>query len=421
VGLFVLAVLAWPAGVQADNIDERLLKEGAKLMRALKENQYKSVGVLKFRVKKGDREPSFEAGLLNANMATRLEYALILANDETKPIGIARDASTLAAALGKGDKKASYLQADFRKRLFDQDYPLAWGKDKVKVDAFLTGMVAFDRDFRKTTVVIEAFEPKSAELKELGRFTVDTDRSILSDSGESFALVKRGDDADALAIEDVALRNEGKASAGEPVENFLDLEIYYGGQKQEIVTRKESSERRVAEPPEGKAVSFMLRNKTKERLLVVLRINGINTLLKEGPELQIDRCKKWVLDAKGVYAIKGFHLADNSVEQFKVVSPAGLTTLDPQKMGLIELAVFRESEMNDLLATKYLTNLRGLTPDRSRPATITDLKKVVLQSWGPATTKGLIMPGELKAGAKIEEVQVQNPVYAGSMIIRYYP
>jgi len=415
--LLVLAVvgalLASPAPARADNIDESLLKEATKVMRTLKARQYKNVGVLKFRVKKGERPASLAAGLLNTNMATRLEYALILVNNEADPLGITRDASLVAAA--------SKLTLEDRKALFGLDYPLAWGKSKVAVDAFLTGEVSIDRDFKKTTVSIETFDRKDAK-EEVARFTVDTDRSILSDAGESFSLVKRGNDEDEAAIEDVAVRvNENKLVNPDTVDAFIELEIYYDGKKQEIVTQPGGA-KTVAEPKTGAKVYFKVRNKAKESLALVLRINGVNTLHKEGPERQVDRCTKWVLEPGKEYTIQGFYLRDNKIEEFKVVSPAGLTSLDPQKMGVIEAAVFRQGGAEDPLSTRRLTNLRGLDPTKPRPATLKEMKAELFAGYqGPAQFKGVIVEGDVKQGGTIKTVNWEKPTYAGSMTIRYFP
>jgi hypothetical protein len=422
--LAAVGLIVAPRTARADNLDVRLLREATAVMQVLQDRQYKNIGVLKFRVQKGEREPSFDVGLLNANMATRLEYALILANNESNPIGITRDASRTAASL---DKKASYLMADQRKGLFELRYPLAWGKDRVSVDAFLTGVVQLDRDFRKTTVAIESFDRKDAELQQIVKFTVDTDRSILSDAGETFSLVKRnmglsqrGDELDEAAVKNAAERSDGKASKNtDPVEQVLDLGIYYDGNKQEIKTEADGN-RRVAGPPDGKPVWFTVKNKTKDRLAIVLRVNGVNTLHKEGPEKQVDQCTKWVLDPDTLYSIKGFYLRDNRVEEFKVQSPAGLTSLDPQKLGLIEVAVFQKGEDKDPLTSKRIS-LRGLTAEQS-PDTFKELKELVFKAAQPRPAfKGLIMPGETKPGQEIKEVKVEDLNYAGSMTIRYFP
>lgn len=416
---FAIAVSSvWPQIARADNIDERMLRDATTVLQSLKDRQYKNVGVLKFQVKKGDRPASFDVGLLNANLATRLENALILVNDVNNPLGIVHNASLVAAAA----KNAGYLDADARKKLFDGTYPLAWGKERVAVDAFLTGVAHTSPDFRKTTVIIQAFDRKNPEMQEIARFIVDTDRSILSDVGESFALVKRGDDADEAAIEDVTQRiNDGKPKNVETVESVLDLEVYYDGQKQAITTDG-SGNRRAPEPGEGKQIQFKLRNKSQETLALVLRINGVNTLGKEGPERQVDRCTKWVLEPGKWYVIKGFYLDDDKVEEFKVVSPGALTSLDPRKMGLIEVAIFRKDDAADPLGSRRITNLRGLAASSAAPDSFKELQQQVFKaSRSPAIFKGVIVPGEAKVGNKIEVVKFTNLTYAGSMTIRYWP
>ena len=62
-----------PAPARADTIDKSMLEESPEVMKYLKGHHYKTVGVLKFVVKKGDRSANLDAGTLNAMMATRLE------------------------------------------------------------------------------------------------------------------------------------------------------------------------------------------------------------------------------------------------------------------------------------------------------------------------------------------------------------
>jgi len=89
---------------RADNLDRALLRHAPAIMEDLRANGYTNVGVLKFRVQKGTAAPSMHAGFLNTSLATRLENALILAQDKAQPIGITRGASEAAAEL---DGKAS--------------------------------------------------------------------------------------------------------------------------------------------------------------------------------------------------------------------------------------------------------------------------------------------------------------------------
>ncbi len=64
----------------ADELDKLLLQHSRTILPTLKDRGYKNVGVLKFRVKKGDEPATDRAGTLNLRLAEKLEMALILAN-----------------------------------------------------------------------------------------------------------------------------------------------------------------------------------------------------------------------------------------------------------------------------------------------------------------------------------------------------
>ena len=63
----------------ADELDRLLLKHAHSILETLKEKGHKSVGVLKFRVKKGEEPATDRAGTLNMRLAEKLEMALVLA------------------------------------------------------------------------------------------------------------------------------------------------------------------------------------------------------------------------------------------------------------------------------------------------------------------------------------------------------
>src|SRR5262245_56098760 len=121
------------AEARADNLDQTLLEQAPALIRYLREKNYHHVGVLKFRVKKGDQPATFDAGPLNAGIAGRLENALVLANDKESPVGIIHDANRVGAA----KRLPAYTGAAGRQRLFQQAYTPAWGARTVSADAFL--------------------------------------------------------------------------------------------------------------------------------------------------------------------------------------------------------------------------------------------------------------------------------------------
>ncbi len=431
VAVLSLAFLAGAVGsARADNIDEKLLDEAlSKIMKDLRSHKYQNVGVLKFRVQRGDRPSSYSASLLNANMATRLETALILVNDVKKPIGITRDASQVIAAR---DPKANYITPKDRAALFDYLLPLAWGTERVKVDAFLTGLVKINPASRRTTVVIEAFDPKATDLREVANFTVPTDRSILSDSGASFSLVmrdlvkKRGEE---LAEEAARYNDERdkKPLAQDPdaVENLVDLSVYYDDQKIPVVEDRNNAkgEKRVAEPPMGARVTFGLKNKTNERLAVVLRINGLNTAAPEGSEKQIDQYTRWVLEPGKPYVIAGFYREDGkTVDRFKVeASPAQKGALDPDKLGLIELDVFRSTTQAVASLKSEELSLRGLSAKTKGAKDLAELQLKLMGTTeaGKTARRNVIVGGDTEK-TFVEETKFENPTHTGSMAIRYY-
>lgn len=419
--LAVALALTAAGPLRADNIDKKLIGAVAdNLLTDVRKAGHKNVGVLKFQVVVGkDGKPTFDAGLLNANMASRLEYALIMANDAKDPIGITRNASQAAAAK---DKNASYATPETRKGLFGHDYPLAWGDKPVKVDCFLTGDVHLVDNLKKTVVVIKSFDRLNpAAPKQVLTFEVPTDRSILTDSGLTFSLAKRGAVGDDEAVEEAAARLEAKPLQPTPdsVENLIGVKIYYDNKEQTLKTI--GGALRVDEPQKGVKIRFGLENKTAEKLGVVLRINGINTLQMEGPEKQIEECIRWVLDAKGKYEVDGFWIEKSKKVPFVVESPGALPNLDPLKMGLIEVAVFRQ-DANAKVSTRGFLNLRGLASKNVQSKDLADLQlKLLPLSSSKATHKGIIAGGNAQEVGKLDEKALDSPNFAGLLTIRYFP
>ena len=164
---------ALPAPVSAADapsasLDRALQEQAPEILKQLREKGYKNVGVLKFRIKKGTDPVSDKVGTLNMFLADRLEVALILvnSNDPAKQIGIVKKASAVAAKI----PGASHVTADGRAKLFQSEYPLAWGDSSVKPDAFLTGIAQVSADLKQITVGVLAFDASGGALtKEIGR------------------------------------------------------------------------------------------------------------------------------------------------------------------------------------------------------------------------------------------------------------
>lgn len=282
---------------------------------------------------------------------------------------------------------------------------------------------------RKTTVVIQAFDRASDDLREVCAFTVATDRSILSDSGESFALamrdlLRRGEEVETVAAESAAERNKGAKPGRESLENLIDLEVYYDGRRAPVTPdRNEAGELRVASPQVGQKVHFVLRNKSSERLGVVLRVNGISTLMKEGLDRSVEQYTRWVLEPGKEYTLRGFYLEDGkTVEEFEVVDPSGQSDLSPAKLGLLELDVFRESAAGkeEALAKARKLSLRG-PATKQAPRTLAELKTQVRRSVADRRDRdvGVIVAGS-RSEADVQEVEFKGAEHAGAQVIRYY-
>src|SRR3954464_9649590 len=100
--LVFMVSLAAETGTQsarAASLDRELLAHAPRVLGYLGDHGYRNVGVLKFRIKKGDEPTRDHVGPLNLNLAGRLEIALVLANDFKAPLGIIRGADAVAATL----------------------------------------------------------------------------------------------------------------------------------------------------------------------------------------------------------------------------------------------------------------------------------------------------------------------------------
>jgi mono/diheme cytochrome c family protein len=331
------------------NLDRELLNQAVTTLDLLRERGYKNAGVLKFRAKKyGEDEASDNVGPFNQALATRMELALVLANNDKNPVGILRDAS-LAAAL---TPKANHLLDEGRQVLFGPKYPLAWGDDTpVKADAFLTGGVVFSPTLRTMTVRLFVFA-KDGNIYKADPFYAACDPELLIEAGESF-LVRGGLKGDepldpVKAIEAaVALRKQQVLSPLLDKQNApVSLEVRYDDKP--VLVQFRDGKFQVPEPKEGQKVSFVVRRQAAadQRLGIVLKVNGQNTILRERlPEAQ---CRKWVLEPSvsslTVDRIRTDDKDDPGELQAPAVprTPSGEIRYSPD-VGTISLVVFREA------------------------------------------------------------------------------
>ena len=321
-----------------ETIDRALAKHASQISLALRTHSYRNVGVLRFRVKKGDGPISDRVGLLNQSLADRLEIALILANDVRDPIGIIHDASAVAAEI----PGANLLEPAGRRAFFQAKYPLAWGRSRVSADAFLTGVVLLPADKKTMTVSIEAFDARDNPVREVSRFTASTDLPALVEAGESM-MVRGGFDNDEI-------RQPGRASQSRTEHPLNDpsapvaLDVYYDNVRVPVDLRQNPPI--VREPVEGQRIEFEVfkRRQDAARYGVVLLINGENSI--EHERQSACECTKWLLGpGASRVRIRGYQTGKGDAEAFRVLSKAesrSQVVRFGQDIGMITLVVFRE-------------------------------------------------------------------------------
>ena len=324
-GVFIATVcgllLAKPALASTDTLDRQLLKNAPKVIQYLKDHGHQTVGILKFRVKKGDAPASDRVGSLNLNLATRLELALLLTMDLDHPLNVIHDASAMAAQLPGAD----HFNPGGRRALFAGRYRLAWGSKQVEADAFLTGLVIVSPDLRSLDVGIMGFGRDSKRLEEVVRFTASTDVPALIDVGESFQTRGFFDGGRVEIVRDEAIVSAmriKKAEQANPIQDAsapVRLDVYYDGQRVPLETC--GGELMIKEPREGQKVIFVLRkvDDTPTRYGVVLMINGQNNLLMG--RATTPSSPMWILNRKlPVAAVLGFQTENHSLEPFRILS-----------------------------------------------------------------------------------------------------
>jgi hypothetical protein len=450
-----------PVELRHDALDEALRKQGEELVQMLRAKKYRNVGVLKFRVRVGDKPPTDNVGTLNHGLAERLTVALVLANPDEK-LGVVRDASQ--AVVAAHNTKANHLTKEGRLAFFDSKYPLAWGKREVTPDVFVTGEAVVSPDWRTVTVQLQTFD-KTGELNEkaLPAFTAGVNHRILAETGASYVLSPkkhprifegaRGmlDDERNKPLVDaatsptqVALNGQGgslntpavaekPAATPETVRSPVEVEIRYDGKPVTI------SDGKVPEPTAGTKVAFRLKNVSDRIQGVVLKVNGESVLFRERYDFRL--CHKWILKPGDAVEVKGFQDDFNSFTEFAVRSPevsainevrygphAGtfqilaVTGRDVKDEGGEPTGVatlVKDPEKNALASIA-----RGsLRVDEAVPGTLRALQADLRGREGkPEGAKGLIEKGKSGGQQQLQKINFRpdSPIPTTVLTLRYY-
>jgi hypothetical protein len=439
-----LMVLGFAAGLltafapvsQAGSLEQELLRNAPQLMKNLRDKGYKNVGVLKFRVRKGNAEPSDSVGTLNLTLANRTEMALVLVNDPAtdKQIGIIQDASSVAAKLNG----ASHLNREGLQTLFGAKYPLAWGKEQVKPDALVFGEADITADLREMKVSMGIVDKQvgSSPRDRVIAFTVPVESDLLSEMGESFLVrglftvtkATKVEAGPALAYAANVKANKEPYPLDDKNDPPVSLEIWYG--KTKVPFTVQGGRATIPTPqPNEKVVLRIVRNpKNTGRYGIVLKVNGENTIFQQkGPDY---KCLKWVLEPEMKklevfgYAVKG----EDAWRQFKVLTPAaarGLEVYYGHDIGTISMTVYAEQppdyKKEDPKDENYAALAAGYYPEE-KSDTLAGLQHAMREYGADAgTTRGLVAPGVKVGGGGTREVGFKAfPSPALSATISYY-
>jgi hypothetical protein len=417
IGLGALAalVLATPADEKkaaaetTPTLEEALSQAAPKLLAAARERGIKNVGTLKILVGFADGQMRPSLGSLNYSLPDRLEVALILAQDaqapEAEQVGVISRCTRTLGKTGRGgldhrtkDGRAEFFT--FKKTPFvfipgddktpEENRGRAWGRQSnltVPVDdklMFLTGEATLSKDLRTLTIRFQGFhnKPGGEKLKliDLGTVICAVEPRLLSEVGVSYdgsrspLRAKREEEAKEErekvvlnTVKYVPQKDDTPRQVGDKVKEALKLleddppvklEILYGGEPVKVGPNPlqpptDTVLLAVPEPKEGQKVTFRLNNRRPERLGVLLRVNGQNTIFPdEDRDAEGFRCYKWVLDPMGgpraSIDVEGFQTSDKQRRDFEVRSEQdavkeGLLTYT-EATGTFQFEVYRPRE-----------------------------------------------------------------------------
>lgn len=441
-----------------DTIARALQKKIPAIIAYLNEQNCKTVGVLKFRIKKGSEKLSDRVGPLNSLIADRLEVGLILANpfDEQRQLNIIKDASAQVGQ--RGD--VSHLTEQGRSAFFQSSYKIAWGEQTVSADAFLTGIVQVHPDNRTVSIGVLAFRRGVNGLeKACDVMEARLDAATLGELGESFVLRGAFDggttdrETSSQTVpktqqEKTAQRERKEERAVEkaiqvktrqttfPLNDSsapVKLEVLYDGQSVPIEVR--DGKAFVKEPQQGQKVEFAIVRATtaSDRIGVVLKVNGENTLYRQ--TVSDLECAKWILSPEHVRTvIRGYQIdGTNQMESFAVLSQteSAQRAMDyGRSVGQIQVTVFQQEDLklaNDLPPVipdedeeDLAAMLRGIQPRKS-PGNLSALKHQLRTAGRDGQeTRGLIVQDKVEDN-EIEIVTfTPDPTPVMTATITYY-
>ncbi len=131
-----------------------------------------------------------------------------------------------------------------------------------------------------------------------------------------------------------------------PMGRLVDVDIRVGGRESPLYPARDGSGRLYFEASQGASYDIVLRNRSAERVGVVLVVDGLNVVSGERAEAHSPRNRMYVLDPWADTSVRGWRTSLSEVRRFTFVderaSYAARAGKANSKMGWIEVGVFRE-------------------------------------------------------------------------------
>jgi tetratricopeptide (TPR) repeat protein len=335
--------------------------------------------------------------------------------------------------------------ADIDRAIALDPHNIAYRDSRVKPDALLTGKVKVSDDLARLTVTVEAMLAGApGTLRTVTTFEVKTDRDLLRELGQSYAvtrdLAKTRAERDRQAVAD-ARRRDLTPSGDLTPDNIAGIRfrVLYDGLPQAIRPDERSpGEWRVDPPRQGQRVALELghNGQLNERLGVTLRVNGRSVWAQStGPDNDPDT-GIWVYEpGRLAFAFEGFVMSikGENLLPFRVLSEeesAGREAEFGEKCGLFDVDVFA-SRPGGSPDGEVLSISRGMTRSAGTPAppkTNNELrdrllaKNPLLKKLLSAPRRGGLVVGDdkLVSGPEVPLTSLPDWQRIGRLSIRYY-
>lgn len=177
---------------------------------------------------------------------------------------------------------------------------------------------------------------------------------------------------------------------------LVQVEVLVDGREAPLYAAPDGSGRLYLEARRGLGYDVVLRNRSSERIGVVLVVDGLNVVSGERAEAVSPRNRMYILDPWGETSVRGWRTSLAEVRRFtfvdEVTSYAARAGKANRKMGWIEVGVFRERQL-------WTSRAQPITPDQKRD------REVAKSQGAPAATPP---PGAAVPEARAESRDAQE-------------